>query len=341
MKSIGIYAGEFQPPHKGNYLIYKKLHMLVGPEVFVATTNHVRKPDQPLNFDEKEMIWVRHGVPSNRIVRVENIFRPIEITNMFDPSTTSIVFVVNSKDRHQIIGKESHDPRTGKTIYLKPNSNEPSYFQPFKDNRGHLEPLNKHGYIIVWDDTNIDGRPVNAQAIRKGMGSPQFTQKDKLIFFKWVFGWYDPSLFDVMKEKYTDAQKAEPEKSVEPEEEPQELVPTSAVKEVDMKTYLSSTMKEILATPQGTTTSTTLSTSTGTNPDLAAQSIPSTDSMTNRQAAEKQKTDLNKELDAKEKELKYKEKDARNLKSMTIPDMRKRIQTLNKAVASGTPVPPM
>ncbi len=54
MKTIGIYPGNFQPPHRGHLRVFKTLKQLVGPETFITTTSHTPTPDAPLNFGEKE-----------------------------------------------------------------------------------------------------------------------------------------------------------------------------------------------------------------------------------------------------------------------------------------------
>ena len=57
MKKIGIYAGRFQPPHKGHLDIYKQLKQVTGTDTFIATSDKVELPDSPLNFQEKKQIW--------------------------------------------------------------------------------------------------------------------------------------------------------------------------------------------------------------------------------------------------------------------------------------------
>ena len=67
MKTIGIYPGNFQPPTRAHLEVYKKLKQVVGPDTFVVTTDRTPTAEAPLNFGDKEQIWVRQGVPASHI----------------------------------------------------------------------------------------------------------------------------------------------------------------------------------------------------------------------------------------------------------------------------------
>jgi hypothetical protein len=324
MKFVGIYSGNFQPPHKGNYITYKKLSKITGTDTFIATTGRVNIPNDPLNFGDKVQIWVRHGVPANKIIKVENIFKPLEITHLYDPSTTIAIFILNQKDLQKVVGKTSNDPITGKPIYLQRSGNNLSYFQPYETNKETLKPLNQNGYVIIMDDNSIDGRFINGPSIRKGLGSPRFTQNDKILFFKWAFGWYDPSLFDLIKEKYTSAQKSVPEKN----------------NNNDNK----ETIKELLNTPQGNTgelDNNTITTTTTTTDDTTISAADrSKELQNNRIAAQKAKAELERNLDSQKKKLKLYQQSAKVLQRDVLPGLVKQGQEINKDISTGSPVVP-
>ena len=76
MKTIGIYPGNFQPPTRAHYQVYRRLRQMVGTDVFIITTDRTPTPDAPLNYGDKEQIWVRHGAPAGHVVKVQNWKHP-------------------------------------------------------------------------------------------------------------------------------------------------------------------------------------------------------------------------------------------------------------------------
>src|SRR4051812_35903099 len=102
MKTIGIYPGNFQPPHRGHVQAYKQLRQIVGPDVFVITTDRTPIPDAPLNFGEKENIWVRHGIPASHVVKVSNWMKPNEVFSRVSPSHTNAIFALTEKEESEI-----------------------------------------------------------------------------------------------------------------------------------------------------------------------------------------------------------------------------------------------
>ena len=203
MKIIGIYPGNFQPAHRGHVLAYKKLRQIVGTDVFVITTDRTPIPDAPLNFGEKENIWVRHGVPASHVVKVDNWMKPVEVFSRVSPGHTNAIFALTEKEESEIkkqkrapkgnppVGHEhGHDDLHTVEVWVNPDGS-PTYFQPYKGNEHNMESLDKHGYVIVIDDNIIDGKPVSTTNIREGLGSEKFTEEQKKLFFKWSFGWFD------------------------------------------------------------------------------------------------------------------------------------------------------
>ena len=240
MKTIGIYNGHFQPPTRAHLGVYKKLRQIVGPDVFIVTTDHTPTPDAPLNFGDKEQIWVRHGIPSSHIVRVRDWERPTEIFNNFSNDHTSVIFALNPKEAEDLpvkkgtsgqikspsVVKEELSPvgsssssrisnnNSGADVKSQPDSTESnrevwlndkgqlSYFQPYKGNERSMAPLSKHGYVMIEDDTQIERKPISTANIRHVLGSKSYPDDDKKRFFRFVFGWFDIGLYSLMASKF-------------------------------------------------------------------------------------------------------------------------------------------
>lgn len=260
MKTIGIYPGNFQPPTRAHYQVYKRLKQLAGPDTFVITTDKTPTPEAPLNFGDKEQIWVRDGVPASHIVKVQNWKHPIEIFNNFSPTHTKVIFALNHKEAEelskkkgrlgQVKGMEKMPDHTPSIIKEDLSSEEPqlnpemdpdseesqedpesafrdiekhknpkdlpdqnkevwmthdgkmSYFQPYKGNENSMSPLSERGYILIIDDTRIEGKPISTPNIRQVLGSPRYKDDEKKKFFRFVFGWFDVGLYTLMTAKF-------------------------------------------------------------------------------------------------------------------------------------------
>jgi hypothetical protein len=275
MKKIGIYPGNFQPADRSHYEVYKKLKSLVGDsDVFVATTDREPIPEAPLNFGDKEQIWIRHGVPASHIIKVQSLptddignseeWRPKEIFNRFSAKHTAAIIVLNEKeaeffgrrkdtmnnhdgisadtraelneiykelaipdiakdidspeseDPHDVDFKadKEHDIQQHKEIWLN-SKNEPSYFQPYRTNEHNLRPFNEHAYIVIMDDSKIQGHIISTTNIRNVLGSNKYNDDQKKKFFRWVFGWFDIGLYQLMVFKFRNAHHV-----VYPDDEP-------------------------------------------------------------------------------------------------------------------------
>ena len=83
---VVVYAGRFQPFHKGHYATYSHLVKKFGKNnVYIGTSNKTDNKKSPFNFKEKVMIMnTMFGVPKNQIVQVKNPYVPTEILKKFD-----------------------------------------------------------------------------------------------------------------------------------------------------------------------------------------------------------------------------------------------------------------
>ena len=194
MNTIGIYPGRFQPPHRGHFMAYEYEKKIVGPNnAYVATSDKQDPIKSPLNFKEKQQIWTRHGVPIDKVVKVTNPYKSDEITHKFNPKQTAVIFFLSQKDAAR--------------IPFKRKDGQPAYFQPYKNNENNLQPFEQHAYIAISPTFKIDGKTISGTAVRKGLGSPKYTDAQKRKFFQWVFGWFDIALYEMMVSKFTESEQ--------------------------------------------------------------------------------------------------------------------------------------
>ena len=131
-KTVVIYVGRFQPMHKGHYGTYQHLVKKFGKDnVFIGTSDKVEKPKSPFNFKEKvKIMTTMFGIPSSKIHKVKNPYKPTEILQKFDEETTAFVTVVGEKDKNRLGGKYfqkwNGEPnvgyRDGGYVYAAPQS---------------------------------------------------------------------------------------------------------------------------------------------------------------------------------------------------------------------------
>jgi len=116
-KTIVVYAGRFQPFHKGHYAAYKKLVDKFGRDsVYVGTSNDTNDAKSPFNFKEKKQIaTTMFDIPDNHFVQIRNPYKPVEILTNFDGKTTQYIAAVGEKDAQRLQGKyfKQYDGKAG------------------------------------------------------------------------------------------------------------------------------------------------------------------------------------------------------------------------------------
>ena len=267
-KIIGIYPGQFQPPHRGHLAAYKRLQQYSRENTFVITTDYDPTINAPLHFGDKEQILTRLGIPSNRIKKVTKLIdpethkfiQPEEILRDFDEKTTTVIYALQS-------------PVTKNLLRYS------DYYKNVTGVGGKYEPYKKHSYIFTIDDSKIDGKIVTSDKIREALGSHKWTREQKEEFFKYFFGWFDLGLFELLKNKYTNAQQSDVQ--VIPPEGGQEVFPGSPE---NIREILSKEIVNILNELMG------LPPSIATDPSYGANnSIATNDTPLNQQTADKEK----------------------------------------------------
>ena len=174
-KVVVVYAGRFQPFHKGHYATYQKLVSKFGVNsVYIGTSNDTSGPKSPFNFNEKKTIMNKmFGIPSNKIVQVKNPYAPKEVLSGMDGKTTAYVAAVGEKDASRLAGK---------------------YFKPYKGKTGYGYDTIGYVYPVPAEDNAISGTDVR-NWLSKG------DNKDKQKGFTKAYPTFDKDIFNMITSK--------------------------------------------------------------------------------------------------------------------------------------------
>ena len=169
---VVVYAGRFQPFHKGHYATYSHLVKKFGKDnVYIGTSNKTDNNKSPFNFKEKVMIITKmFGIPKSKIVQVKNPYVPTEVLKKFDKDTTAFITVVGKKDASRLGGK---------------------FFTPYKDNLD-FEGYEDKGYVYIAPNQS---NPISGTEVRNGLSTG--SDEDKKDFFsKRAYPKFDKKIFD-------------------------------------------------------------------------------------------------------------------------------------------------
>lgn len=182
-----IYPGRFHPAGPHHYQAYKWLADKFGADkVFVATADKVELPDSPLNFEEKRAVWMKYGVPANRIIKTKSPYAATEVLDLL-PEGAAVVFGFGKKDAERFaVGRTKKD-------------GSPSYLQFYEQNKNNLQDFTKHGYLIIVPhfSLKVDGRELSGTEIRDMIAKSPTKET-----FEKIFGWYDPKLAKMLATKF-------------------------------------------------------------------------------------------------------------------------------------------
>ena len=144
---IVVYAGRFQPFHKGHYDAYQRLVNEFGSgNVYIATSNDTSSDKSPFSFnDKKEIATKMFDVPSSKFVKVTNPYRPFEILKKYNGKTIAYIAAVGDKDATRLQGK---------------------YFKPYKGKAGYGYDEIGYTYPIPAEEN-----PISGTQVRRGLGS--------------------------------------------------------------------------------------------------------------------------------------------------------------------------
>ena len=175
-KKVVVYAGTFQPFHKGHYATYQNLVKQFGKDsVYIGTSDKTDNIKSPFNFKEKKEIMMKmFGIPSNKIVQIKNPYAPTEIINKFPEETTAFITVVGEKDRYRLKGK-----------YFEP-------YHPDKVQNGYKDK----GYVYV---SPAQSNPISGTDVRNWLSKGP--DSDRMDGFKKAYGKFDKNIFDLVSGK--------------------------------------------------------------------------------------------------------------------------------------------
>jgi hypothetical protein len=186
-KVVAVYPGRFQPAGVHHAKTYKWVHKKFK-DTWVVTSNKTDGVKSPLNFKEKKMVWLKHGVKN--IIQAREPYKPKELLNKYDPKTTAVVFVYGAKE--------------GERLKTTKADGSPAYYQYYEENKKNLKGYEEHGYVIVAPHISIKvlGGEVDGTRIRKLLGSPEYDKMTKIQAFEDLFGWYDEKIFKYLTKKF-------------------------------------------------------------------------------------------------------------------------------------------
>ena len=186
-ETIAIYPGRFQPMGRHHFQTYQKLVQQFGLENTFVATSAAQGPKSPLNFKEKKIIMRAHGIPESQIVKTRSPYQPTEITNMFDPASTSVVFAVGKKDMKDHPRFANLDGITKKGT--------PAYYKTYRPD-GEIHSLDKHGYMMTAPHVEIDipgYGEMSGTTLRKALKT--VTPED----FEKIMGFYDQEVYNLLQ----------------------------------------------------------------------------------------------------------------------------------------------
>jgi hypothetical protein len=171
-QEVVVYAGRFQPFHKGHYATYEHLVKKFGKQnVFIGTSNQQGGPRHPFNFKEKREIMIKmFNIPSSQIVQVKNPYQPTEVLNKFDSKTTAFITVVGEKDEARLGGK-----------YFKKYDGRPE--------SGYLD----NGYVYV---SPAQPNAISGTDVRNWLSASEDSQRK--AGFKKAYPKFDPKIYNLI-----------------------------------------------------------------------------------------------------------------------------------------------
>jgi len=187
-KMVVVYPGRFQPMGRHHAATYEALTDKFGDDnVYVATSNVVKPPKSPLNFEQKRDIMVKHGIPADKIVQTRNPYQAQELLTKFDPTLTTVVFAVGKKDMQE-------SPRFANLGGTRKDG-RPAYFRKFGED-DELAGFAEHGYVAVAPHVSLD---------IPGLGEMSGTTLRKTLAaadektFEQIMGWFDPDIYKTLR----------------------------------------------------------------------------------------------------------------------------------------------
>jgi len=191
-KTVGIFAGRFQPFHAGHYSIYQAMVKKFGKDnVYIASSNKTDATKSPFDFADKKQIMTRmFDMPEDKIVQVQNPYAPKEILEKLPPNTIYVT-AVSQKDSE----------RLSKGKYFKPYEETPET---------ERKSFGDAGYYMIAPEMQLQlqGKNVSGTQIRSIMGNPNITDRAKQEIFTMIYGKFDQDIFKKITTTATESEEA-------------------------------------------------------------------------------------------------------------------------------------
>jgi len=167
LKKLVIIPGGFHPFHAGHKALYDAaVAKFPKADVFIAATDD--KSNRPFPFKLKKQLAGIAGIPAHRFVQVKSPFQPKEITGLYNPEDTQLIFVRSDKD-------SGVSPLPGG--FKKDGS--ASYLQPLK--RGAPENMKQHGFMTYLPTVQFGPGMTSATEIRAKWAGMSDEEKMDLV----------------------------------------------------------------------------------------------------------------------------------------------------------------
>ena len=155
MNYLVIYPGRFHPFHLGHMASYDWLTKQYGENGVYIASSSVRVPDtSPFSFSDKVTMMTKLGVPSSHVINVKNPYQATEITSTLsdeERADTVLIFAVSAKDAERF-------------NFAPKKDGSASYLQPMPENKKGMQPMTKHGYVVVTPTVNFRVKGVDANS---------------------------------------------------------------------------------------------------------------------------------------------------------------------------------
>ena len=152
LKKLVIIPGGFHPFHAGHKALYDAaVEAFPRADVYIAATDD--QNTRPFPFRLKQQLAQIAGIPKHRFIQVKSPFRPIEITQHYNPEDTQLIFVRSDKDSGvaPLPGGVKKDGSAG-------------YLQPL--NRRAPAPMTQHGFMTYLPTVSFGPGMSSATEIR-------------------------------------------------------------------------------------------------------------------------------------------------------------------------------
>ena len=181
---VAIYPGRFQPFGKHHLTAYKHLVSKFGAKNVYIATSDVTGPKSPFSFADKKKLISAAGVPANKIVKVREPYKSVEILSKL-PKNTSAVFAVGEKDGSRLTAGKYFD-------YYKAGEEMDSY--------------EDHGYIYLLPHVKlkVGGKEMSGTSIRAALGNKKISRAERKKLFSDITGIKSAAVFKMVSDKLTE-----------------------------------------------------------------------------------------------------------------------------------------